>query len=113
MAHEAGHVVARHSARAMVSQMGLQTVTQAALGQNPSAVASIAAQLVSGGTPGYTVSGGALPSGALTLTLNTSTGVVSATGKTPTTPPTTYSFPITITDAGGGSVSGTVVVTLT
>ncbi|QSQ23596.1 M48 family metalloprotease [Pyxidicoccus parkwayensis] len=50
MAHEAGHVVARHSARAMVSQMGLQTVTQAALGKNPSAVATIAAQLVGGGT---------------------------------------------------------------
>jgi predicted Zn-dependent protease len=50
MAHEAGHVVGRHSARAMVNQLGLQTVTQAALGKNPSAVAAIAAQLVSGGT---------------------------------------------------------------
>lgn len=49
MAHEAGHVVARHSARAMVNQMGLQTITQAALGKNPGAVATIAAQLVGGG----------------------------------------------------------------
>jgi len=50
MAHEAGHVVGRHSARAMVNQMGLQAITQAALGQNPGTVAQIAAQLVSGGT---------------------------------------------------------------
>ncbi|MFP2926633.1 M48 family metallopeptidase [Pyxidicoccus sp. 3LG] len=50
MAHEAGHVVGRHSARAMVNQMGIQTVTAAALGQNPNAVAAIAAQLVGGGT---------------------------------------------------------------
>jgi predicted Zn-dependent protease len=50
MAHEAGHVVGRHSARAMVNQMGLQTVTQAALGKNPGAVGTIAAQLVGGGT---------------------------------------------------------------
>ncbi|AEI65224.1 M48 family metallopeptidase [Corallococcus macrosporus] len=50
MAHEAGHVVGRHSARAMVNQMGLQTITQAALGKNPGTVAQIAAQLVSGGT---------------------------------------------------------------
>ncbi|MCP3144307.1 M48 family metallopeptidase [Pyxidicoccus xibeiensis] len=50
MAHEAGHVVGRHSARAMVNQMGIQTVTAAALGQNPSAVGQIAAQLVGGGT---------------------------------------------------------------
>ncbi|NOK02964.1 MULTISPECIES: M48 family metallopeptidase [Myxococcus] len=50
MAHEAGHVVGRHSARAMVSQMGLQAITQAALGQNPGTVAQIAASLVSGGT---------------------------------------------------------------
>ncbi|AGC47825.1 M48 family peptidase [Myxococcus stipitatus DSM 14675] len=49
MAHEAGHVVGRHSARAMVNQMGLQTVTQVALGQNPGAAAQVAAQLVGGG----------------------------------------------------------------
>ncbi|QSQ13351.1 M48 family metallopeptidase [Myxococcus landrumensis] len=49
MAHEAGHVVGRHSARAMVNQMGLQTVTQLALGQNPGAAAQVAAQLVGGG----------------------------------------------------------------
>lgn len=49
MAHEAGHVVGRHSARAMVNQMGLQTVTQLALGQNPGAAAQLAAQFVGGG----------------------------------------------------------------
>ncbi|MBZ4420977.1 M48 family metallopeptidase [Myxococcus sp. RHSTA-1-4] len=49
MAHEAGHVVGRHSARAMVNQLGLQAVTQAALGKNPGAVATIATQLVGGG----------------------------------------------------------------
>ncbi len=49
MAHEAGHVVGRHSARAMVNQLGLQAITSAALGQNPGAVAQIAAQLVGGG----------------------------------------------------------------
>ena len=49
MAHEAGHVVGRHSARAMVNQLGLQTVAQAALGKNPGAVATIATQLVGGG----------------------------------------------------------------
>ncbi|MCE9673354.1 M48 family metallopeptidase [Myxococcus stipitatus] len=49
MAHEAGHVVGRHSARAMVNQMGIQTVSQLALGQNPGAAAQIAAQLVGGG----------------------------------------------------------------
>lgn len=50
MAHEAGHVVGRHSARAMVNQLGLQAVTQAALGKNPGTVGTIAAQLVGGGT---------------------------------------------------------------
>ncbi|MBU8896157.1 peptidase M48 [Corallococcus sp. H22C18031201] len=50
MAHEAGHVVARHSARAMVGQYGLQAISQMALGNNPGAAAQIASQLVTGGT---------------------------------------------------------------
>ncbi|MBJ6759541.1 M48 family metalloprotease [Myxococcaceae bacterium JPH2] len=50
MAHEAGHVVARHSARAMVNQYGLQAISQMALGNNPGAAAQIASQLVTGGT---------------------------------------------------------------
>ncbi|MBZ4330534.1 M48 family metallopeptidase [Corallococcus interemptor] len=49
MAHEAGHVVGRHSARAMVNAYGLQAITQVALGQNPSTAAQIAAQLAGGG----------------------------------------------------------------
>jgi predicted Zn-dependent protease len=49
LAHEAGHVVARHSARAMVDAYGLQAITQLALGKNPGTAAQIAAQLVGGG----------------------------------------------------------------
>jgi predicted Zn-dependent protease len=49
MAHEAGHVVGRHSARAMVNAYGLQAVTQLALGKNPGTGAQIAAALVGGG----------------------------------------------------------------
>ncbi|GMU09520.1 M48 family metallopeptidase [Corallococcus caeni] len=49
MAHEAGHVVGRHSARAMVNAYGLQAITQVALGQNPGTAAQIAAQLAGGG----------------------------------------------------------------
>jgi len=43
LAHEAGHVVARHSARQMVSAMGLETVTRIALGENPGELAQLAA----------------------------------------------------------------------
>jgi predicted Zn-dependent protease len=43
LAHEAGHVVARHSARQMVSAMGLDAVTRLALGENPGGVAQLAA----------------------------------------------------------------------
>lgn len=50
MAHEAGHVVGRHSARAMVNAYGLQAITQVALGKNPGTAAQIASQLVTGGT---------------------------------------------------------------
>lgn len=49
LAHESGHVVARHSARAMVNAYGLQAITELALGKNPNAAAQIAAQLVGGG----------------------------------------------------------------
>jgi predicted Zn-dependent protease len=50
MGHEAGHVVLRHSARAMVDQLGLQTVLGMALGKNPSQVATVAGNLLAGGT---------------------------------------------------------------
>ncbi len=45
MGHEAGHVVARHSARQMVNAMGLETVLGVALGKNPSGAAQLAAGL--------------------------------------------------------------------
>jgi beta-barrel assembly-enhancing protease len=37
LAHEAGHVVGRHSARAMVNAYGLQALSELALGKNPGA----------------------------------------------------------------------------
>ena len=49
LSHEAGHVVARHSARALVQQFGLQTVAAMALGENPNAIASVAANIGAGG----------------------------------------------------------------
>lgn len=49
LAHEAGHVVARHSARALVQQFGLQTVAAMALGENPNAVAAVAANIGASG----------------------------------------------------------------
>ena len=42
MAHEAGHVVARHAARSMVASYGLDAVAAMALGNNPGLVAQIA-----------------------------------------------------------------------
>jgi predicted Zn-dependent protease len=50
LGHESGHVVARHSARQMVDQMGLETVAEMALGRNPGAVSKMAASLVGSGT---------------------------------------------------------------
>lgn len=50
LGHEAGHVVARHSARQMVDAMGLQAVAAMALGKNPGAVSQVAASLVGQGT---------------------------------------------------------------
>jgi predicted Zn-dependent protease len=49
LAHEAGHVVGRHSARAMVNAYGLQAISEAALGKNPGMAGQIATQLVGGG----------------------------------------------------------------
>jgi Zn-dependent protease with chaperone function len=49
LAHESGHVVARHAARQMVDAFGLQAVTSLALGQNPSLAAQVAASLASKG----------------------------------------------------------------
>ncbi|WP_257448779.1 M48 family metallopeptidase [Archangium lipolyticum] len=49
MAHEAGHVVGRHSARAMILQYGEQAIIEAALGKRQSTVAQIAAGLAGTG----------------------------------------------------------------
>jgi beta-barrel assembly-enhancing protease len=50
MAHETGHVVARHSARQMVDAYGIDAVTKLALGSNP----GLLGQLASGvGTKGF------------------------------------------------------------
>lgn len=49
MAHEAGHVVGRHSARALVGAYGLQAVAQVALGENPGTLAQIATALAGNG----------------------------------------------------------------
>jgi len=43
LAHEAGHEVARHSARQMVNAMGIEAVTRVALGADPGATAQLAA----------------------------------------------------------------------
>jgi predicted Zn-dependent protease len=48
LSHEAGHVVARHSARQMVDALGLEAVTALALGKNPSALSQVVAS--AGGT---------------------------------------------------------------
>lgn len=50
LGHEAGHVVARHSARQMVDALGIQTVAAMALGKDPGAVSKVAASLLGQGT---------------------------------------------------------------
>jgi predicted Zn-dependent protease len=49
MGHEAGHVVGRHSAQAMMLQYGEQAVIDAALGKNTGTVTQIAASLAGTG----------------------------------------------------------------
>jgi beta-barrel assembly-enhancing protease len=49
LGHEAGHVVARHSARQMVDAYGLETVASIAAGQNPGAVSQLAAAVAGKG----------------------------------------------------------------
>ncbi len=49
MAHEAGHVVGRHSAQALMLQYGEQALIDAALGKNSGTVAKIAAGLAGNG----------------------------------------------------------------
>lgn len=49
LGHEAGHVVARHSARQMVDAFGLETVASIAAGKNPGAASQLAAALAGKG----------------------------------------------------------------
>jgi len=50
LAHESGHVVARHIARQMVDAYGLQAVLSLALGENPSLLQQIAGGVAAKGT---------------------------------------------------------------
>ena len=50
MAHETGHVVARHSARQMVDAYGIDAITSLVLGKNPGLLASLASAV---GTKGF------------------------------------------------------------
>jgi beta-barrel assembly-enhancing protease len=45
LGHESGHVVARHSARQMVDQLGIETLASIALGKNAGAASQLAAGL--------------------------------------------------------------------
>lgn len=49
LGHEAGHVVARHSARQMVVAFGLETVVGMALGEDPGTLAEVASTLAANG----------------------------------------------------------------
>ena len=49
MAHEISHVLARHSTEQLSRQYGLSAIASAVLGQNPSTLAAIAAQIAAGG----------------------------------------------------------------
>ena len=49
LAHEIGHATARHGAELLVKGMGLQTVMDLALGQNPNQLAALGAQIAGQG----------------------------------------------------------------
>jgi beta-barrel assembly-enhancing protease len=49
MAHETGHVVARHAARNMVATYGIQAVSAMVVGQNPGLLAQVASGIASKG----------------------------------------------------------------
>ncbi|MFH1571493.1 MAG: M48 family metallopeptidase, partial [Gemmatimonadota bacterium] len=46
LAHEIGHVVARHSANRLATQMGMSVLASAALGEDPAVLAQLASDLV-------------------------------------------------------------------
>ena len=49
MAHETGHVVARHAARSMVSAYGIEAVTAMATGSNPGLIAQVSSGIAAKG----------------------------------------------------------------
>jgi predicted Zn-dependent protease len=49
MAHETGHVVARHAARNMVATYGLQAVSEMVVGQNPGLISKVASGIATQG----------------------------------------------------------------
>jgi len=49
MAHDAGHVVARHSARSMVASYGIEAVTALAVGNNPGLLQKITTNIAANG----------------------------------------------------------------
>jgi Putative Zn-dependent protease, contains TPR repeats len=49
MAHEAGHVVARHAARGLVAEHGIDAVTALALGNNPGLLGKLTANIAAKG----------------------------------------------------------------
>jgi len=50
LAHEIGHIVARHSANRLATQMGVSVLASIALGEQPGELAQLAANLVGGST---------------------------------------------------------------
>lgn len=50
LAHELGHVVARHSANRLATQMGVSLLTSIALGEEPGQLALLASQLIGAST---------------------------------------------------------------
>ncbi len=50
LAHELGHVVARHSANRLATQMGVSLLTSIALGEEPGQLAVLASQLIGAST---------------------------------------------------------------
>src|SRR5215813_5645626 len=50
LAHESGHVVARHAARNMIDAFGLEAVIGLAVGKNPSLLTQIASSIAANGT---------------------------------------------------------------
>lgn len=74
LGHEAGHVIARHSARALVQQYGLQQVAAMALGKNPAMLQQLSAQIVSTGALLYHSRGAELEADQIGARVSTAAG---------------------------------------